>query len=120
MVAWSDAGSLSCWSLRWWPAAAAGREPPEPSHPPPDRRRDGARRRFELGAWHELVAGPEGLVLVNGYPEDETDPGPLELWRQTAEGWEAIPASGDRPERAQLRRSRRRRAARAGWSCTAA
>ncbi len=75
----------------------SGSEPSEPPGPTPDQATDAAAPSFELGAWHEVLAGPDGLVLVNGYPEDETDPGPLELWRQTAEGWAAIPTSGDRP-----------------------
>ena len=51
-----------------------------------------------MGAWHELVALPGGVVLVNGYPEDEPDPGPLELWRREGDQWELVPVSGERPE----------------------
>lgn len=52
---------------------------------------------MELGAWHALVAGPDGLLLANGYPETATDPGPLEMWEQTSEGWSLVPVTGDRP-----------------------
>jgi hypothetical protein len=45
-----------------------------------------------LGAWHELVTTPDGVLLVNGYPEDEADPGPVELWRRSPDGWEPIEA----------------------------
>ena len=50
-----------------------------------------------MGAWHELVALPGGVVLVNGYPEDDPDPGPLELWRRDGDDWVLVPVSGDRP-----------------------
>ena len=52
---------------------------------------------LELGAWHALVPDRDGLLLVNGHPETETDPGPLELWRQTSEGWAIVPVTGQRP-----------------------
>ena len=48
-----------------------------------------------LGAWHELVAEVDGdVVLVNGYPEDGIDPGPVDLWR-----WD-----GESVDRARARR----------------
>ena len=51
-----------------------------------------------IGAWHELVAEGDGdVVLVNGYPEDGIDPGPVELWRWDGQQWTAIEPDGDRP-----------------------
>lgn len=47
-----------------------------------------------LGAWHDLVTVADHVVLVNGYPEGEPDPGPLELWRWTGEEWERLDAGG--------------------------
>ena len=72
-------------------------ESESPALPEPDSPTQSARPSVELGAWHALVAGPDGLLLVNGYPETETDPGPLELWQQTVEGWAPVPVTGDRP-----------------------
>ena len=43
-----------------------------------------------IGAWHEGVAEVDGdVVLVNGYPEDGIDPGPVDLWRWDGERWTA-------------------------------
>ncbi len=58
----------------------------------------GPPARPVIGAWHELVAEVDGdVVLVNGYPEDGTDPGPVELWRWDGERWTALEPAGDRP-----------------------
>jgi hypothetical protein len=52
----------------------------------------------ELGAWHDLVTDPEGgVLLVNGYPESATDPGPLELWRWDGEQWAFVEPEGEAP-----------------------
>ena len=51
-----------------------------------------------LGAWHELVTDPQGgVLLVNGHPEDATDPGPVELWRWDGEQWAAVTPEGAVP-----------------------
>ena len=51
-----------------------------------------------LGAWHVLVTDPQGgVLLVNGYPEGATDPGPLELWRWDGEQWAAVEMDGQNP-----------------------
>lgn len=51
-----------------------------------------------LGAWHELVTDPQGgVLLVNGHPEDATDPGPVELWRWDGAAWEAVTPEGEGP-----------------------
>lgn len=51
-----------------------------------------------LGAWHSLETDPQGgVLLVNGYPEDATDPGPLELWRWDGEQWAEVETEGDVP-----------------------
>lgn len=51
-----------------------------------------------LGAWHELVTDPQGgVLLVNGHPEDATEPGPVELWRWDGEEWTAVTPEGDGP-----------------------
>ncbi|GAA2131600.1 kelch repeat-containing protein [Nocardioides bigeumensis] len=76
-------------------ALAAGCTGQEPSVPPdraPDQGAAEAAVALELGAWHDLVTTPDGLLLVNGYPEDATDARPLELWRRTDEGWEPVDA----------------------------
>ena len=51
-----------------------------------------------LGAWHELMTDPAGgVLLVNGHPEDATDPGPVELWRWDGERWTSLEPEGDVP-----------------------
>lgn len=51
-----------------------------------------------LGAWHELVADPDGgVLLVNGHRETESAPGPLELWRWDGEQWSVVPPAGEAP-----------------------
>ena len=70
------------------PTSATPSEPP--SVPP-------TPSTLELGAWHALWEATDGLLLVNGHPETETDPGPLELWQRTSGRWTLVPVSGDRP-----------------------
>lgn len=51
-----------------------------------------------LGAWHRLVAGTGGdVLLVNGYPEDDTEPAPLTLWTWDGDRWTALEPSGAQP-----------------------
>jgi hypothetical protein len=51
-----------------------------------------------LGAWHALVTDPErGVLLVNGHPEDASQPGPVELWRWDGEQWTAVEPEGEVP-----------------------
>ena len=84
---------------------AAGCTEQEPSIPPdpvPDQGTGVPAATFELGAWHDLVSTSEvGMVLVNGYPEDEPDPGPLELWtwvdNDGGQFWDATTIAGERP-----------------------
>ena len=54
----------------------------------------------ELGAWHALVADPtggDGVLLVNGLPEDARDARPLELWRWDGSAWTLVTADPDGP-----------------------
>ena len=77
-------------------AGCSGDSPAPSSAPSADQEEQPAA--LEMGAWHELVALPGGLVLVNGYPEDDPAPGPLELWRRDGGDWVRVPVSGERPE----------------------
>ena len=71
----------------------------EDASPAPSGSQEEPSAVLEMGAWHELVALPGGVVLVNGYPEGDPDPGPLELWRREGDGdaWARVPVSGERP-----------------------
>ncbi len=68
------------------PSRNSERAPEEPTQAP------------VLGAWHELVTDTQGgALLVNGYPEDAADPGPLELWRWDGRHWTVIETEGAGP-----------------------
>lgn len=73
---------------------SADEDPP----PDPDPTSTPAAAAPVLGAWHELVTDPAGgVLLVNGYPETETAPGPLELWRWDGAQWTFVLPEGDAP-----------------------